>query len=391
MTLGLYVHIPYCIQKCHYCDFITVDREHAISPDKYVLLLCQEISDRASILAPQKVSSLYFGGGTPSLLSAEQIVTIIQAFAKSGFTMTPGAEITIEINPGTVDSEKLDLYLAGGVNRFSLGAQTFNSEHLRFCGREHSTNDSREALQLFHQRQLNFSVDLLFGLPRQTLNDLYFDLEQIGSYEPPHISLYNLNVPNQHFMNSHRPTDDLQAEMFDVIENHLSQRDYARYEISNFAKPGFESRHNMIYWTNHHYLGFGVSAHSYIPDHKPWGLRFWNPSNIYTWEKQVLEKCNWSPSSGPRLPQKQLEPLLQNESLTDFMHTSLRKSAGVEMTKVLALFGDHSTMRVRSRLESLLKSGMVQEHSDTWALTANGKKLANRVFLELTFSAEDLH
>jgi oxygen-independent coproporphyrinogen-3 oxidase len=285
MAFGIYVHIPYCLQKCHYCDFVTLDMNHSVTPAQYTSLLINEVQSRsATILEPrQQLTSLYFGGGTPSVLSAEAILSIRQEIANNGFEFTPSTEITIEINPGTVTKSKLDQYLAAGVNRFSVGVQTFHSKHLTRTGRLHSIDDSRELLAMLKAASLNYSFDLLFGLPEQTLDDLSADLRELVSFSPPHVSLYNLTVPKDHAMNKNRASDDVQADMFEVIETALLKAGLIRYEISNFAKPGFESRHNFLYWEDQPYWGIGIGAHSYLPTLGPFGSRFWNPASVKTW------------------------------------------------------------------------------------------------------------
>jgi oxygen-independent coproporphyrinogen III oxidase len=388
MRFGIYVHIPYCLQKCHYCDFITFDMNHKLSPKEYVTLICAEIHARSSSIAHRQLNSLYFGGGTPSVLHPDQILTIRDAIANEGFVFADDCEITIEINPGTVTSEKLDLYLAAGVNRFSVGVQTFNANHLRQTGRLHSVADSRELLTLLSEKNLNFSFDLLFGLPHQGLNDVEKDLRELLSFRPPHVSLYNLTVPKTHMMNEFRVSDDEQAQMFSLIDSHLTSAGIHRYEISNFSRAGFESKHNDLYWSDQPYWGLGVGAHSYLPDAKPFGARFWNPATAASWASQV-ESLTGTPYF-ESLPETQLESLKAHESLTDFCHTSLRKLSGLNLTNLKRKYGPKTCTLVEERLLLMVKNGLLKNAENTFFLDPSAYARANMVFLELTFLSEDL-
>ena len=250
MGFGIYVHIPYCIQKCHYCDFTTFSLDHRIQMPQYMELLLQELRLRHSMISQRNLDSVYFGGGTPSLLPAKDILTFMNELANVGFQLKEDAEVTIEINPGTIDDERLDLYRDAGVNRYSVGVQSFRDSQLNSCGREHTSTETRKDLDLLKKRNLNFSVDLLFGLPHQDISEIDWELDQFLSYEPSHISAYNLTIPKGHPMNKGRAEDTVQAEMFDHIERRLLEKDIHRYELSNFSKPGYGSKHNMLYFAS---------------------------------------------------------------------------------------------------------------------------------------------
>ena len=221
MALSVYVHIPYCLQRCRYCDFTTFEQSEIMAPEKYVGWVVQEIRRRHSFWPTHEIETLYFGGGTPSLLAPELIVTICRELANVGFAFTADCEITLEINPATLSEAKLDAYMHAGFNRFSVGAQTFNDALLKMCGRRHSAADTRETLRLLRKFQLNYSFDLLFALPGQTLNDVKLDLDEVTSFAPPHLSAYCLTVPETHPMSLGRPPEDEQIEMFEAIETHL--------------------------------------------------------------------------------------------------------------------------------------------------------------------------
>lgn len=399
MSFGLYFHIPYCLQKCHYCDFTTFDLNHQITPPEYTRLLIMELRSRSKFVSKKDVSSIYFGGGTPSLLPAEDILTLRHEIANVGFNIHPEAEITIEINPGTISSRQLDLYLAAGVNRFSVGVQTFNDQILKLCGREHSADDSRSTLRFLINNKLNYSFDLLFGLPHQSLSSLKNDLDELLTFSPPHVSLYNLTVPKKHFMNLHRPDDEIQAEMFQIIEGELSRADLFRYELSNFARPGFESRHNQIYWSDQSYWGLGVSAHSYWPDVSPFGVRFWNPHSSKHYVDQVtsfsqqmapIAKSPPTPSQVPFLPPRQIESLALHEALTDFCHTHLRMMRGLSVKALEQKFGPEIARLALGRLDALVQTDFLIKKNFFFSLSKKGLALANRVFLDLTFLPNDI-
>lgn len=390
MSFGLYVHIPYCLQKCHYCDFTTFDLKHEVSMKQYTQLILTELRARAKDIPDKSVTSIYFGGGTPSLLPAEDILAILREIASVGFKIESSAEITIEINPGTIDRQKLDLYLAAGVNRFSVGVQTFNPRFLAACGREHTALDSEKTLDLLREFRVNYSFDLLFGLPEQTLTDLKADLELLTAYSPPHVSLYNLTVPENHKMNFARGTDSEQAEMFELIETRLSTEGIARYELSNFAKPGAESRHNSLYWSDEGFWGLGVSAHSYLPGYGSWGARFWNPKTAREYISQLQIKQNDGSAFYDSLPAKQFEALRTHEALTDYCHTQLRTVRGLSNAELKNKFDVELSSLVVLRAERAVLSGLLSQTSGGYRLSQKGWPLANQVFLELTFLAEDI-
>ncbi len=352
---------------------------------RYVQLLVTELHRGAPSCPEKKLSSIYFGGGTPSLLSTDSILTLIKEIANAGFEFLPQMEITIEINPGTIDAQKLDLYLAAGINRFSVGVQTFDEKLLRLCGREHSADDSRSTLQLLSDQGVNYSFDLLFGLPGQSLSDLAIDLDELARFSPPHVSLYNLTVPQQHFMNLNRANDETQADMFDLIDQRLSREGIFRYELSNFAKSGNESQHNLLYWSDLGYWGLGVSAHSYFPSKGPFGTRFWNPTSA----KQYLEQTQ-GPAASPdrlpdRLPKRQVEELKVHEAATDFCHTHLRVMRGLSVSQLEKKFPPHVVSVISGRLRQLETTGLLEADGAHLRLSATGRPVANQIFLKLTF------
>ncbi|MBL7544645.1 MAG: radical SAM family heme chaperone HemW [Bdellovibrionaceae bacterium] len=390
MSFGVYVHIPYCIQRCTYCDFATYEQTKILPPTDYTQLLIKEINLKKQFFLQGKesqfIDTLYFGGGTPSLFAIKNIVQIINALASAGYLVSPDAELTMEINPGTVDENKLNEYLKLGFNRFSVGAQTFNSAHLKRVHREHSVDDTRKSLGLLKKYNLNYNFDLLFGMPYQTIAELDHDLSQALAIEPPHVSPYYLTVPEGHPLSKNRPIEDEQMVMFERIESALSSAGYHRYEISNYARPGFESKHNYLYWSDQEYWGIGLGSHSYLKrsTHSAWGQRFWNPNNIKIYQQEIEAlKALHSPAE---LADIYFENLKENQSLTDFCHTSLRRAKGLILSDLKNKFSTSSIEKVDAQLNQLSQRGLVQATDHGYTLTSQGKLISNWVFEKLTFT-----
>ncbi len=357
-------------------------------PAQYVELLQAEIRLHANDLPQQSVDSVYFGGGTPSLFPPKLILTVLEELANHGFKLRPGAEVTIEINPGTLTEVDLEEWLKIGVTRFSVGAQTFDDRLLKIAGRKHNRDETVATLQLLKNQQVNYSFDLLFALPTQTLPDVKKDVLQALNFDPSHLSAYCLTLPENHPMQKGRAPDEEQVEMFDVIESELAQAGLERYEISNFARPGRESRHNVLYWSDQEYWGLGVSAHSFLKKGK-WGARFWNAPSLPAYEKQLLgESGPWSFAAG--LPPNQYEGLELHQAIFDFSHTFLRMKRGLSSEALRLKFGGGPAQAVENRLKNVLTKGLVKHDGATWALTREGRLVANVVFEQLTFLKDEL-
>ena len=361
-------------------------------PEAYVQLIKKEISDRATTIGPRPVDTIYFGGGTPSLFDPSLIVAIIRHLANAGFVTRESSEISIEIDPGTADRYKIEGYINIGVTRFSVGAQTFHSHLLKGAGRKHSPEETIAMLSILRDLNVNYSFDLLFGLPQQTLDDVRADVDQALQFNPSHLSAYNLTVAEKHPMNKGRAPDEEQVRMFEVIEDELRKSGILRYEISNFAKPGAESKHNMLYWTDEEYWGIGVSSHSFLRRGE-WNTRFWNPFSLSEYVKQI-EAGTPSQNFLEALPDSQIEPLKINQALTDFCHTSLRLTRGLQENALRLKFGDSVTQKVAGilgEIESSLYVRKVSEEGEVfWRFTPEGRVLANVVFEKLTFLDGDL-
>lgn len=381
---GIYVHIPFCLQRCSYCDFATYSKDQIQANQNYVDTLLVEATKRRNLFTAKKLQTIYFGGGTPSLLTAQQIGQIISHLKSLDFTLAVDLEITIEVNPATLTDEKCSSLKEAGVNRLSIGCQTFNDKHLKACKREHNSADTLRTIELTKKYFNNYSLDLLFALPHQTLQELDADLEIFGQLNPPHISAYCLTLAPEHPMNVGRGPDEEQVEMFEMIFAKLTSMGQHRYEISNFARRGFESKHNLLYWTDASYWGLGLSAHSYSKE-PDWGIRFWNPSTYKTYMEEI-EKLQIQEKIEDSFPKSKYEKLTFNESLTDYCHTHLRLSSGLDRSGLRQKFGDLSADAVAKKLARSMQNELVQENHNSWQLTERGVLLSNQVFSEILFA-----
>lgn len=381
---GVYIHIPYCLQRCTYCDFATYVQTEIKPPEYYVSLVKKEILAKKSLFAHQidrGLDTIYFGGGTPSLIPANLIVELIHELAKFGYQTRPDAEVTIEINPATINEKKLEAYLEAGINRFSVGAQSFSDRLLKMVHREHNAAQTLETLELLKKYNLNYSFDLLFALPTQTLSELRHDVAvaiQLGS---KHISPYCLTVPEGHPLSKNRPLDEEQLEMFALIHQELERNAFHRYEISNYSLKDFESRHNLLYWTDQEYWGLGLSAHSYAKN-TAWGSRFWNVNSFKGFDEQV--------SAGQKLPDQQTERLEKHQSLTDFCYTSLRLSRGLSVDSLVKKFGPSTLGLISKIADPIIKQNLLSFSDGHYSLTSNGVVLSNQIFEKFVFSDTDI-
>ena len=262
--LSLYIHVPWCVRKCPYCDFNSHEAKGEIPEQAYIRALTMDLEAALPLVWGRKVYSVFFGGGTPSLLSAQGIDTILST-VRALLRPESDAEITLEANPGTFEAEKFRAFRAAGVNRLSIGIQSFNPVHLKALGRIHDDRQARAAIEIAQQCFDNINLDLMYALPGQTLQMAQQDLQSALSFAPQHLSAYHLTIePNTLFYRypPPLPDDDLSAEMQIMIEELLSREGYAHYETSAFSKPGQQSRHNLNYWRFGDYLGIGAGAHS---------------------------------------------------------------------------------------------------------------------------------
>ena len=381
---GLYIHIPFCRQKCFYCDFPSfAGREKKI--DKYLQALEQEfallrqrlyqkdnVRDTESKFAPR---TIYIGGGTPTALNAHQmkkLLKIVQKYVSVG----EAEEFTVEMNPGTVDREKLLLLQQAGVNRLSVGVQSFDDHCLQKIGRIHTAQDAVNTIELAHNLGFdNISLDLIYGLPQQDREILTKSVERALTLPVQHISIYGLQLEEgtafQRMADMGKlqlPTDELVETMYDYIVEKLPEAGYQRYEISNYALPGYESKHNLSYWQDVDYLGLGSGAHSYWQ-----GTRYENPRGIDDYIS-VLE--------AGRLPATLEEQVDRQAHMEEYCFLGLRTAAGIDKNLFQQKFGvDLFTVYGRT-IEKLVAQDLLQHTASGIALTTLGMKYGNQVFGE---------
>jgi oxygen-independent coproporphyrinogen-3 oxidase len=358
MSYGLYVHIPFCRKKCNYCDFVSKPAE-AAAISAYMEALYLEMQKYQSLM----VATMYVGGGTPSLLSAEQIRDLYAAVRRF-FNCTHSSESTFELNPESITDEKLRTLKIAGVNRLSIGAQALQDEDLKYLGRVHTVSDFENAYHAARRFRFdNVSFDLIYGLPDRTLNDWKATLQKAVTYRPEHLSLYPLSIEKDtpFHQTGIKVDDDLQAQIYEWSLEFLSKIGYEHYEISNWALPGFSSKHNLIYWQNKEYLGLGPAAASYLE-----GKRWKNCTNIEEYVRRVAD-------GGDIIAEE--EEIDEDTRLAEEMILKLRCSSGVLLTPTLQ-------QRYGEKIERLIGAHLLERKGQNIRLTKRGLLLANQALQE---------
>jgi len=264
--LSLYIHMPWCVKKCPYCDFYSHAISSAVPEERYLTALFQDLEASLPFVKGRQVSTIFIGGGTPSLFSGEAISKLL-AFIRNTLLLTPDVEITLEANPGTFDEDKICTYRKAGVNRLSIGIQSFNQKHLDVLGRIHDVSQAKKTVEIAMTHFDNVNLDLMYALPHQTKEELDADLTLAISYNPAHLSLYQLTIEQNTYFAFNPPDlpdEDTVADMQDMIETMTAAESYEHYEVSAYARRGQQCRHNINYWLFGDYLGIGASAHSKI-------------------------------------------------------------------------------------------------------------------------------
>lgn len=362
-----YVHIPFCTQICYYCDFSKVFIKNQ-PVDEYLEALIREFKTYGI----RDLRTLYIGGGTPTAITAEQLDYLLSHLSQE-LNLDMLEEFTIEANPGDLTPDKIAVMKNSAVNRVSLGVQTFNDKHLKQIGRSHneaqiySTIDSLKEAG-FH----NISIDLIYALPRQTMDDVKENVKKALALDIPHLSLYSLILEHHTvFMNKMRrgklnlPTEDLEAEMFEYIIDQLELNGFEHYEISNFTKPGFESRHNLVYWDNAEYFACGAGASGYIN-----GMRYRNRGPIQHYLKAIREEQH------ARLSE---EFLTKNEQMEEEFFLGLRKKSGVSIKRFEEKFGLSFEKQYGQVVAELRADGLLSEDPDFIRMTKKGLFLGDTV------------
>jgi putative oxygen-independent coproporphyrinogen III oxidase len=372
MTKSAYLHIPFCEHICHYCDFNKVFLQGQ-PVDDYINALEQEIILTLSRFHAENLETIFVGGGTPTALNEKQLNCLCGLINKN-LPIAEQAEFTFEANPGDLSLEKLQILKDAGVNRISLGVQSFNDELLKRIGRVHRAVDVfRSIADIKKIGFKNISIDLIFSLPGQTLADFKQTLEQAFSLELPHYSGYSLIIePKTVFYNLmakgrlHTPGEDAEAQMYELLMEEMEKNGYNQYEISNFSKPGFESRHNLTYWNNEEYFGFGAGAHSYVE-----GVRRSNAGPL----KKYLDLIK-----DDRLPVFEEHKLSKAEQMEEEMFLGLRKTQGVSVSAFKRKFGIDPLQLFHNELIGLAQKGWLEFSNENIYLTKRGRLLGNEVF-----------
>lgn len=394
-AFSLYVHIPYCHSKCPYCDFNSYAAA-SWPEDDYVRALISEMRRRAGEApwAGRRIKTIFFGGGTPSLFRPESIAAVIAA-AERSFGIETGAEVTLEANPGTVDASKLAGMRAAGVNRMSFGAQSFNPETLRFLGRIHSADDTREAARLTHRAGFErLNLDLIFAVPGQSVDDVLADIDQAAALGPDHISAYNLTFEEGTAFFTEmkrgriRPLDsDRQAELYAAVRGELPRRGYAMYEISNYAPPGHEARHNLSYWRAESYLGLGAGAHSFALDtdggeRRGRAGRDVRPTERRRWWNERMPARYIERALRDGLAEAGAENVDTRTAMGEFVFLNLRLREGFALAGFQARFGRSFDDVFGARSARLFEGDLLVREFGRVFLSERGLELADSVFAE---------
>jgi oxygen-independent coproporphyrinogen III oxidase len=370
---GIYIHIPFCKKACHYCNF------HFSTSKKSIPQLVNALVKEAELqkkFINETVETIYFGGGTPSILEVADLEKILSSIHKN-YSVSSTAEITLEANPDDVTTEKLMAWKALGINRISLGIQSFIEEELQWMNRSHDAKQAIQSVQLIQQYFQNYSIDLIFGSPLLT-NDLWLkNIHQALLFQPPHLSCYALTIEEKTVFGNWvqqqkipELNSDQQAEQFEILMQELKAAGYHHYEISNYAKPGFESKHNSSYWQGKTYLGLGPSAHSYNGK-----SRFWNVANNAFYVTGV----------------EQENLMVEEESLTveqkfnEYIMIALRTSEGINADFVRKNWNENTYQHFQSKFLKWLKTNHLQIKNDQITLSQQGKLFADGIAADFFF------
>ena len=385
--VSLYLHFPFCERKCRYCDFLSGPAGDE-TREEYIGLLCREIELRADeILIADKgsaaVDTIFIGGGTPSLMTPAQAARVMDTI-RSCYHVLPDAEISMEVNPGTVDPDKLRGFKAAGINRLSIGVQSFDDSELRLLGRIHTAAEARETFLAAREAGFNnINLDLMSALPGQNIETWSRTLEEAVSLGPEHISAYSLIIeegtPLASLLDAGKlpdlPSEEEDREMYHFTKQYLASKGYRRYEISNYAREGYECRHNCGYWTGHEYLGLGLGASSYLD-----GERFKNPDEMDEYRKVVM---NMNDHNSAETMRRERQKLTQRDRMEEFMFLGLRMTDGVSEKEFERRFGVNPEDIFGSVLHRHLQQNVICRTSDhRISLTEYGLDVANYVMAD---------
>ncbi len=370
---GIYIHFPFCKKACHYCNFYFSTKMK--NKEDLIFFLKKEIDLRYNELRKDTLESVYFGGGSPSILSLKEIDSIISK-VKEKFIISKNAEMTLELNPDDVSMEYIKGLKKTGINRLSLGIQSFLEKDLLLMNRNHTSNQSLKAIEIVSEIFENYSVDLIYGIPKSSLKDFLSNIKKALEFDPKHFSCYALTVEPKtvldHKVKNNKikmPIDELIKKQFDKMISILEDKNYLHYEISNFAKSDFQSVNNCNYWLRKPYLGIGPSAHSFDGHFK----RSWNASNINLYMKSIKEEklCFGE------------ENLTISESYNEYIMLGLRTSSGVSLRKIEKIFGSKYLKYFMKQIDIFIDSKMLCIDGDAIKITANGKFISDKIASDL--------
>ncbi|WP_352419843.1 radical SAM family heme chaperone HemW [Proteiniborus sp.] len=373
--IGIYIHIPFCQSKCYYCDFCsfpgTLD-----NADKYISFIKKEIDMYEEELKDYNVGTIFIGGGTPTVIDGKYVYEIMEYIHKK-LNADRVKEVTIEANPKTLDQNKLQIYKIAGINRISVGVQSMNDAMLKKIGRIHTVEDFIHTYKLIRKYEFNnVSFDLMFNLPEQTLEDSIRTLELATELQPEHISYYSLKLEEGTFfydkyINNQLalPDEDIERDMYHEGINLLMKKGYCHYEISNFAKKGWESKHNIIYWKCEPYIGLGLSAHSYFKSN-----RYGNTENMNFYFEQVSNK---------RLAIEEKEFIEKDMEMAEYLILGLRLIEGINFKSFEDKFNINIKEVYGKTINKFIKEGLLEESKGNIKLTLKGLDLCNIVFMEI--------
>ncbi|EGO63302.1 radical SAM family heme chaperone HemW [Acetonema longum] len=373
-NLGLYIHIPFCRQKCYYCDFVSYTDSEAIFPD-YVAALCREIADQGGLFTHRRIDTVYIGGGTPTLLT-DSLVTQIMETLSGHFHLTNNAEISMEANPGTVDRVKLKLLRSLGINRISFGVQAFQDRLLKMLGRIHTAQEGREAVVWAHQAGFdNINIDLMLGLPGQVMSDLKDSIAIACSLGVRHISAYSLTVePTTILANQlsrgllHLPAEEAETDMYEYVTEVLPQLGYNRYEISNYAQSDYECRHNLKYWHYQPYIGIGAAAYSFLGD-----KRMANNDHVAEYIERIRQGAS---------PVAETEIIPNPIAIAEYTFLAMRTIQGLCFSDFSDRFGMDFQEYYRDVLPKLINKQLLILTDRSAFLSSAGLKYSNQIFAD---------
>lgn len=373
MIQSAYIHIPFCQHICHYCDFnkMFIDRQPV---EQYLDYLEKEIENTVQHVPFGQLQTIFVGGGTPTALNMKQTERLLAIIDKHLRPKTTEYELTFEANPGDVPKEKLKLLIEGGVNRLSFGVQTFQEELLKKLGRTHTKQDVVKSVEDAKAAGFfNINLDLIYALPTQTIQDVRETLQEAYALDVPHFSAYSLIVePKTVFYNMMQkgklplPSEEHEAQMYEIVMDTMEKNGYYQYEISNFSKAGYESRHNLTYWNNEEYYGFGAGAHGYTA-----GKRTQNAGPLKKYFTTIDETD---------FPYVSAHPVTKQEQMEEELFLGLRKTEGVSKRTFLQKFGLRLNAIFQKQIEEQTRLGLIEETTEAIRLTRKGKLLGNEVF-----------